>query len=137
MPVGSELSSTQKDCPGCGPASRRRLPASITAGGKARVVTRYLQDNARPGITAHRVGYVLERWLIRGVRTEDGGRQSICYIAFVPGLTEMVRVAVSTDDERIINAFPDRTATRHWNKGNRDYFVRVYQDVEVRNENQL
>ena len=40
----------------------------------------------------------------------------MCYLAFVPGMMEMVRLAVSMDDERIINAFPDRTATRHWNK---------------------
>ena len=88
------------------------LSASITAGGKTRIVTQYLQDNARPGITADRIVRILERWVIRGVRTEEGGRQSMCYMAFVSGVTEMVRVAVSMDDERIINAFLDRTATR-------------------------
>ena len=110
------------------------LSASITAGGKTRIVTQYLQDNARPGITADRIVPILERWVIRGVRTEEGGRQSMCYIAFVSGVTEMVRVAVSMDDERIINAFLDRTATRHWNKGNTGYFARVYEDLEVRDE---
>ena len=49
-------------------------------------------------------------------------------------MREMVRVAVSMDDERIINAFPDRTATRHWNKGNSGYFAHVYEDLEVRDE---
>ena len=72
-----------------------RLPPSITAGGKTRIVTQYLRDNARPGITAHRIVRVLEYWVIKGVRTEEGGRQSMCYLAFVPVMTEMVRVAVS------------------------------------------
>ena len=122
------------DCPSRKPGAEEWLPPSITAGGKTRTVTQYLRDNARPGITAHRVGHVLDHWLARGVRTEDGGRQSICYMAFVPGMREMVRVAVSMDDERIINAFPDRTATRHWNKGNSGYFAHVYGDFEVRDE---
>ena len=110
------------------------LPSSTTVGDKTRIVTQHLQDNARPGITAHRIARVLEYWVIRGVRTEEGGRQSMCYMAFVSGVTEMVRVAVSMDDERIINAFLDRTATRHWNKGNTGYFARVYGDLEVRDE---
>ena len=53
-------------------------------------------------------------------------------MAFVSGMDEMVRVAVSMDDETIITAFRDRTATRHWNKGNRSYFVRNYQNLEER-----
>ena len=110
------------------------LPPFITARGKTRIVTQYLRDNARPGVTAHRIVRVLERWVIRGVRTEEGGRQSMCYLAFAPGMREIVRVAVSMDDERIINAFPDRTATRHWNKGDTSYFARVYGDLEVRDE---
>ena len=77
---------------------------------------------------------MLEYWVIKGVRTEEGGRQSMCYLAFVPGKMEMVRVAVSMDDERIINAFPDRTATRHWSKKNSLYFGRIYGDLEVRDE---
>ena len=93
-----------------------------------------MRTTARIGLTPERVERVLEHWLIRGVRTEDDGRQSTCYIAFVPGMTEMMRVAVSMDNERIINAFPDRTATRHWNRGTKDYFDRVYQVTEERNE---
>ena len=58
----------------------------------------------------------------------------MCYISFVPGMTGMARVAVSMDDERIINAFQDRTATLNWNKGNMGYFVGVYGNLEVRNE---
>ena len=98
------------------------------------MVTQHLRDGARPGITVHRIVYVLEQWQIRGVRTEEGGRQSMCYLAHVSGMTEMVRVAVSMDDERIINAFPDRTATRHWIRGNTGYFARVYGDLEMRDE---
>ena len=117
-----------------GVSSTQRLPPSITADGKTRMVTQYLRDNARPSITADRIVHVLEHWVIRGVRTEECGRQSMCYLAFVPGMMEMVRLAVSMDDDRIINAFPDRTATRHWNKGDTGYFARVYGDLEVRDE---
>ena len=48
----------------------------------------------------------------------------------------MVNVAVSLDDERIVTAFLDRTATGHWNRGNRDYFEMRYENLEIRNENQ-
>ena len=129
-------SAHPEDCPNPSyeVSSTQQLPPSLTAGGKTRTVTQYLRDNARPGITAHRIVRVLEHWVIRGVRTEEVGRQSMCYLAFVPGMMEMVRLAVSMDDERIINAFPDRTATRHWNKRNTLYFARVYADLEVRDE---
>ncbi len=49
----------------------------------------------------------------------------------------MIRVVVSLDDERIVTAFLDRVATRNWNKGNRDYFARRYQSLEVRDESSL
>ncbi len=89
------------------------------------------------GITARRVAHVLDHWVMPGIRTERDGSQSRAYMAFVPGLDGMVRVAVSMDDELIITAFRDRTATSHWNKGNRDYFVRNYEGLEERNAGQL
>ena len=109
-----------------------RLPQTITAGGKVRAVSQHMQNQPHPGTTAEGVERVLEHWVVRGIRTERDGSQSWCYMAFVPGMDEMVRVAVSMDDETIITAFRDRTATRHWNKGNRSYFVRNYQNLEER-----
>lgn len=109
-----------------------RLPKTITASGKARTVSQHMQNEPHPGITAERVECVLEHWVVRGIRTERDGSQSRCYLAFVSGLDEIVRVAVSMDDEIIITGFRDRTATRHWNKGDRGYFVRNYQDLEER-----
>ena len=110
----------------------RRIPPSITVGGKTQTVSLHLQSAPHIGITAERVAYALGNWLIRGVRRETDGSESMCYIAAVPGLNELVRVAVSMDDERIITAFLDRTATRHWNREDKDYFVRVYQNLEER-----
>ena len=110
----------------------RQLPQTITADGKARAVSQHMQNQPHPGITAERVERVLDHWLVRGIRTERDGSQSWCYMAFVSGMDEMVRVAVSMDDETIITAFQDRTATRHWNKGNRDYFIRNYENLEER-----
>ena len=109
-----------------------QLPQTITAGGKTRAVSQHMRNYPHPGITAERVGRVLDHWMIRGIRTEHDGSQSRCYMAFVAGLDEMVRVAISMDDEIIITGFRDRTATRHWNKGNRGYFIRNYQDLEER-----
>ena len=76
--------------------------------------------------------HVLDNWVIRGIKTDALGRQSMCHLAFAPQLEKMVRVAVSMDDNRIITAFPDDTATKHWNEGNLSYFVRHYQDLEER-----
>ena len=109
-----------------------QLPQTITASGKARTVSQHMQGAPHIGITAERVERVLEHWMIRGIRTEQDGSQSWCYMAFVSGMDEMVRVAVSMDDETIITAFRDRTATRHWNRGNRGYFIRNYHNLEER-----
>ena len=109
-----------------------QLPQTISAGGKIRLVSQHLRNDPHPGITAERIERVLEHWVISGIHTGRDGSQSCCYMAFVPGLDEMVRVAVSMDDEVIITGFRDRTATRHWNRGNRDYFNRNYQNLEER-----
>lgn len=73
---------------------------------------------------------------MRGI-ARIGGRDSMNYFAFVPGLGELFRVAVSMDDERIITALADRTATRNWNKGNRNYFIEKYSQWEERRERTL
>ena len=96
-----------------------------------------MREQRHLGITADMVVQVLDHWIVRGIHTERDGSQSRAYLAFVPGLDNMVRVAVSMDDELIITAFQDRTATNHWNKGNRDYFVRNYEDIEEGNASQL
>ena len=43
----------------------------------------------------------------------------------------MLRVVVSLDDERIVSAFQDTTATQHWARGDLAYFNK-YADVEER-----
>ena len=96
-----------------------------------------MQDSPHLGITAGLVQRVLNDWVIRGVRTERDDSRSTMYFGFVPGMDEMVRVAVSEDDARIITAFRDRTATRHWNRRNYQYFTHIYTDLEERNASQL
>ena len=113
-----------------------KLPREITAGGRTRRLTEHFRNAPRPGITATRVQQVLDNWLIRGIYTDSRGTRSWGYLAFVTGLDKMVNVAVSLDDERIVTAFLDRTATGHWNRGNRDYFEMRYENLEIRNENQ-
>ncbi len=109
-----------------------RLPQTIIAGGKTRTVSQHIQNEPHPGITVERVARVLEHWVVRGIRTERDGSQSRCYLAFVSGLEELARAVVSMDDEIIITCFRGRTATRHWNKGDRGCFVRNYQNLEER-----
>ena len=45
-----------------------------------------------------------------------------------------MRVAVSMDDQRIPTAFADTPATDKWNSGDFDYFQRIYEEWEIRNE---
>ena len=106
----------------------------ITVGGRARTVTDHLRRTQHGGITAERLEYVLENWLIRGTDTDERGRLSVAYLGFVPRLDNMVRVMVSADDERVVTAFQDSTATRNWNRGNLDYFYRRYRNAEMRYE---
>ena len=111
-----------------------RLPREITAGGRTRTVTDHLRRTRHDGITAERLEYILDNWLIRGIDTDERGRLSVAYLGFVPRLDNMVRVMVSGDNERVITAFQDSTATRNWNKGYLDYFDKRYRNVEMRDE---
>ncbi len=106
----------------------------ITAGDRTRVVSQHLRDDTHRDITPERIEYVLENWVISGVRMSPDGRSSRIYLALVHGLRRMVRVAVSMDDERIVTAFIDSAATKHWSRRNLDYFDTHYQNLEVRDE---
>lgn len=110
------------------------LPATITAGGITRAVSGHMRGMPHPGITAERVRHALENWILRGVRIDVLGDESMCYIGPAPGLREMLRVAVSMDDERIITAFSDQGATRALRRGDDDYFDLEYEDWEKRDE---
>ena len=87
--------------------------------------------------TPERVEYVLGNWVVRGVCTDSKGAQSVVHWSYVYGFNRMVRVAVSMDDNTIITAYPDRTAGRHWDRGNLDYFARRCQNVEVNDASQI
>ena len=118
--------STRRGCPSCG--SRRHLEA----GGRTRAISQHLLNSRRAEITRRIVAHVLDNWTIRGIRTDDSGRQSWNYLAYLPSLETMVRVAVSMDDNTIISAFADRTANRAIRQGNRGYFNRIYTNLEER-----
>ena len=109
-------------------------PDTITTGERTRILSQHLRDETHRDITPERVGYVLENWVVRGIRTSPDGRSSWIYLAFVYGLGRMVRVAVSMDDERIVTAFIDGAATKHWSRRNLDYFNTHYRNLEVRDE---
>ena len=109
----------------------RRMPRTITAGGRTRTVSQHMRKPHRH-ITVKRVQRVLEHWVVRGVCTDSGGTQSVVHWSYAPRFNRMIRVAVSLDDNTIITAYPDRTAGRHWDRGDLEYFTRRCQDVEVR-----
>ena len=116
----------------------QRLPKNLTAGGKTREVTAHLQQQARirRELTEERIVDVLENWIIRGVRTDIDERQSMVYMGWVEyeGKNRLMRVAVSMDDQRIITAVLDGTATDKMEEGDWDYFRRHYAELEEGNE---
>ena len=114
-----------------------QLPETITAGGRTRAVSHHMRNSTHIGITAERVRYVLENWVIRGIKTDADGRQSLCYWASVPELEKMVRVAVSIDDTAIITAFRDTPATHKWRNSDLSYFERRFRHLEVRDASSL
>ena len=115
-----------RGCPSCG--SKRALDA----GGRVRTITRHMIDDPHIGMTRKVVAYALNNWFLKGIRTGGDGRESWNYLAYVPELDQVVRVSVSLDDERIVNAFRDRGATQAYRRNNRDYFYRHYKSLEVK-----
>ena len=110
---------------------------TIFAGGRNRTLTNHALRTRRPGITDAVIAFVIDNWQLRGIYSDlQTGRDSRVYLAYVPGIDRVVRVAVSTDESRILSAFPDRNATRNLARGNRNYFVDRYRDLEVRNESE-
>ena len=126
--------SQRKNCPSCG---SRRLPRTITAGGRTRSVTRHARTETHPGITAKRIERALEDWVVRGVCKDKDGILALVHWGFVPGLRRMIKVVVSLDDERIITAYQDRNATNNWKRGDRAYFLERCRSLEERNAGDL
>ena len=127
--------SRRSSCPTCG--ASRKLPETITAGGRVRRLTRHLREEAHPGITTKRIARVLDDWVVRGNCVDTKGNRAITHWGFVQGLKDLVKVVVSLDDERIITAYRDPPATRHWNRGTRAYFDDRCLDLEERNASNL
>ena len=111
-----------------------RLPATITANGRTRLVSHHMRNKPHPRITAERVAHALENWTLRGVRIDSYGEESMCYIGPAPGIQIMIRVAISMDDEKIITAFTDDRATRALRRGDDSYFDMDYEYWERRDE---
>ena len=115
------------------------LPDTLNAGGITRLVTAHLQRQAvsiHDEITLERLISVLNNWVVRGIRHDCRGRQSIAFLGWIAygGGRRLMRVAVSIDDQRIISAFLDTTATEKLNSGDMEYFQRNYEGLEVRDE---
>ena len=114
----------------------QRLPKNLTAGGKTREVTAHLQQRAteRPELTEERITAVLENWVIRGVGADRLGRPGMNYLGWVEyeGETRLMRVVVSMDDQRIVTAYLDRSATKRFASGSWNRVADRLKDVELR-----
>lgn len=116
-----------------GPSPERpRLPETITANGVTRWLTRHLRENPDDGVTADRIQYALENWIVRGICTDNAGNVTTTYWAYVPGRDDMLRVPVSLDDAEIITAHFDEHAAGRIVAEDRPWFQRRCRDLEVR-----
>ena len=107
-----------------------KLPSTITVGSKTWTVTNYLRNKPadypnRRMITAERLREVLGNWLLRCITT-SGGRDGHTYWGKVEyaGKERLMRVVVSLDGERLVNAYLDDKATRDWANDTRRLFDR-------------
>ena len=114
------------------PGDRRTLPETITAGGVTRWLTRHLREYPDDGVTADRIQYALENWVVRGICTNDKGSVTMTYWGFVPGRDELLRVPVSLDDAEIITAHFDEHAAGRIVADDRPWFQQRCRDLEVR-----
>ena len=68
-----------------------------------------MHTHPHAGVTEDEVVHVLENWQLRGVNTDDRGRQSVVYLALVHWRSKMVRVVVSMADNLIVHCIPGHT----------------------------
>ena len=113
---------------------RKTVPAPDAPGGRVTISVHWKRDKPHPEVSLKDVAYVLANWRIRGIATDERGRQSMRHYAFVPDQGKVIRVAVSMDGKRFITAFIDGDATDHWHQGSQDYFSQVVTDMEVRDD---
>ena len=111
---------------------RPGLPETITAGGVARWLTRHMREDSRAEVTAYRIQYALENWVVRGICTNRRGSTTITYWGVVPGRDAMLRVCVSPDDAEIVSAHFDQHATRRIAEAGRPWFQQRCRSLEVR-----
>ena len=123
-----QVPSRRAGCPTCG------SPNKLDGDGKVRLLTLHLRQGSHPDVTRRMMAQALDGWLARGIHTDPDNRQSWNYFGHAKGTSNLIRVVVSMDDERIINAFKDSNATRAWNLGNYDYFHRRLMNSEVRHD---
>ena len=122
--------STRYGSPSSGSPDSRRLPSTITAGGKTWIITSYLREMPinRPDrrmVTVERIRKVLGDWLFRCITTSER-RDGHTYWGKVKyeGKERLMKVVVSLDGERLVNAYLDDKATKDWRNNTRRLFDR-------------
>lgn len=108
------------------------LPETVTANGVTRRLTHHARRKAEEGITTEAIQYVLEHWRARGSCVDSRNRETMTYWGFPPGWNSMLRVVVSSDDQRVITAHRDYKAARRLADAGRPWFAGRCRDLEVR-----
>lgn len=119
----------RSECPHCG---RKTIDAPDAPGKRVQISLHWKRDKPHPEVSHKDITHVLANWRIRGVATDDKGRQSLRHYAFVPEQGKVVRVAVSMDGKRFITAFIDSDATKYWHQGTQAYFSGEIANMEMR-----
>lgn len=112
------------ECPSCNRSreSRQKTIDTPDAPGKrVQISLHWIHDRPHPEVSQKDIAYALANWRIRGIATDERGRQSRRHYAFVPEHGKVVRVAVSMDGKRFITAFIDSEATKYWHQGTQPY----------------
>lgn len=119
----------RSQCPHCG---RKTIDAPDAPGKRVQISLHWIRDRPHPEVSQKDIAYALANWRIRGIATDERGRQSRRHYAFVPEHGKVVRVAVSMDGKRFITAFIDGEATKYWHQGTQAYFSGEIANMEVR-----
>ena len=88
-------------------------------------------------ITIEQVAYTLRNWTLRGVDTTPDRSPTYVRFAYIAERDKVLKVITSIDDERVVTTHFDSQATKAFKRGDRNYFIGKYQDLEESNESHI
>ena len=111
---------------------------NITAGGRVRQLTKNCSDRMMEyDIVEEQVAHTLDNWALRGIDNTPDREPTYVHFAYIPEHDKVLKVVTSIDDERIVTTHFHTQATKAFKRGDHNYFVDKYQDLEQGNESYL